>query len=267
MIRYDSFPIIQRLDAWQISIALFFLMLFCIWIGSIFGKRRLRTEKFQENPANSTIFGAVFGLLAFLLAFTFSMSGNRYDARQQASIAEGNDIGTAILRADLFPDTDRIAFRSDFKNYLQARIDNITGGIDVDKVNKANSRRSVYAAKLWSRAMRFSKQPGVSIVPSNMMVPALNAMFDSATKNTYSELLRVPQSIVIMLFLLSLVTSFFVGYISVAEARFDWFIATGFCFLSALVIYTTLDLDRPRRGLIRLNISHQAIISLMDQFK
>ena len=99
------------------------------------------------------------------------------------------------------------------------------------------------------------------------MMPALNEMFDSATTNSYSELMRVPESIVIMLFVLLLITAFFIGYISEGKGRFDWFTGAGFCLLSALVLFITLDLDRPRRGLIQLNTSHQAIISLMDQFE
>ena len=106
-----------------------------------------------------------------------------------------------------------------------------------------------------------------SIIPSNQMIPALNDMFDSATSNDYAELMKVPQSIVLMLFMLSLICSFLVGYIWGEKGKLDWFVMTGFCFLSSLVIFITLDLDRPRRGLIQLDTSHDAIFSQIEQFK
>jgi hypothetical protein len=44
------------------------------------------------------------------------MSGERYDTRRKIIIEEANDIGTALLRSDLYPDSTRTLFRSDFRN-------------------------------------------------------------------------------------------------------------------------------------------------------
>ena len=254
-----------RTDAWLLVSILFILMLVCIAVGSAWGKKQKAKFEYYENPANNTVYGAVFALLAFLLAFTFGMSGNRYDARRQATIEEANAIGTAILRTGLYPDSDRVVFRNDLKNYLQARIDYITAGTDISKQIKADKQASLYASRLWDHALQFS-QKNPSVIISGQMIPALNDMFDDATTNTYNELMRVPDSIVIMLFILMLICAFFIGYISEGKGRFDWYTGTGFCLLSALVLFITLDLDRPRRGLIQLDTSSQSIILLMDQF-
>lgn len=268
MIIADAYkmPFLLRIDIWELVITLFALMLIFMSLGSGIARKRHTDGEHDENPANTTVYSAVFGLLAFLLGFTFSMSGNRYDSRREASIAEGNAIGTAILRADLYPDSERIAFREDFKHYLQGRITSISSGTNSEQMIQADASVSLYAARLWKRATQFS-HANPSVVISGQMIPALNTMFDSATSNTYSERMRVPQNIVIMLFMLSVISAFFVGYLSVGKGRFDWLLGTGFCLLTSLVIFITLDLDRPRRGLIRLDTSHEAIISLMEQFK
>jgi cbb3-type cytochrome oxidase subunit 3 len=257
--------LIFRIDAFLLVLILFFLMLVCIAIGSAWSKKQQSKSEYYENPANNTIYGAVFALLAFILAFTFGMSGNRFDARRQATIQEANAIGTAILRTGLYPDPDRAIFRSAIKNYLQARIDYLTAGIDIPKQVKADKQASFYASALWDHALQFS-QKNPSVVISGQMIPALNDMFDDATTNTYNELMRVPDSIVIMLFILMLICAFFIGYISEGKGRFDWYTGIGFCLLCALVLFITLDLDRPRRGLIQLDTSRQSIILLMDQF-
>lgn len=250
------------IDTWKICLMLLVMMMLCIWLGSAIGEKKFKGE-YAENAANKTIIGSVFGLMAFLLAFSFSMSGSRFESRRTASISEANAIGTAILRADLYPEAERNAFRADFKNYLQARIDYLASAWDDAKLNGIQERQKAAADNLWSRAMRLSIN-APSIIPSNQMIPSLNEMFDSATTNDYSELMRVPESIVVMLFVLSFVSAFFMGYSSAEKGKLDWYVAFGFCFLSVLVIFITLDLDRPRRGLIQLDTSHQAIISLMD---
>jgi hypothetical protein len=259
-------PFLFRIDIWVVTIALFTLMMFSMSAGSSIAEKRRAKNDAVENPANATVYSAVFGLLAFLLAFTFSMSGSRFDMRWRASVAEGNAIGTAILRADLYPDTERLALRDDFKKYLQARIVSVTNGSYDEKVVEADVQASIYAARLWKRATDFSKS-NQSIIVSSQMLPALNAMFDSASTTNYSERMRVPQSIVVMLFILSIISSFFVGYHSIGKGRFDWVLGIGFCLLTSLVIFITLDLDRPRHGLIKLNASHDAIVSLMKQLE
>jgi hypothetical protein len=253
------------IDTWLLALVVFTGMLLCIACGSRIAKRNLRKADYVVNPANRTIFTSVFGLLAFLLAFTFGMSGNRFEARRALDIEEANAIGTAIRRADLYPESERAGFRSEFKAYLEARVGYITH-LDLKLLRQYYVQRQEAADKLWARAMRLSAN-APSIIPSGQMIPALNQMFDQADARDYGELLRVPQSIVIMLFILSFVSAYFVGYMSAEKGKLDWSVAFGFCFLSAMVMFITLDLDRPRRGIIQTDASRQAIISLNAQFR
>jgi hypothetical protein len=86
-----------------------------------------------------------------------------------------------------------------------------------------------------------------------MMLPALNAMFDSATKSNMVLNSNVPETIVYLLLAFSIVISFFIGYNSGLEKKINNKFILGFCFLICTVIFITLDLDRPRRGLIKLD--------------
>lgn len=256
-----SIKFLQDIDAWIYAVALFFTMLGCIRLGDRLSKK-LPVKGRIENEVTKTIFGSVFGLMAFLLAFTFGMGGSRFEARRAASINEANAIGTAILRADLYPEEDRKAFRADFKEYLQARIDFLSCQWDDPKISEYKQTQEKVEKSLWKRVTRLSVN-APSIIPSNQMIPALNQMFDSATSNDYAELMKVPQSIVVMLFILSIISSLLIGYTSSGKGKLDWHIIVGFCLLSSIVIYITLDLDRPRRGLIQLDTSHKAIFSQM----
>lgn len=261
-----TLPFLLQVDAWVLISALFVLMIVSIRLGAYLGRHRSLKGEYQDNPANNTIFGSIFGLSAFMLAFTFGMSTTRYENRHQAIIAEANAIGTAILRADLYPDSDRTVLRTHFKNYLQSRIDYINAAADMDKILSAERSMAKHQALLWGHAVAFSKR-NPNVVISGQMLPGLNEMFDSAEATRNSELVRVPQSVILMLFLLSLIAAFFVGYLSIGKGRFDWLTGTGFCLLSVLVIFITLDLDRPRRGAINMEASWYSITSLMSMFE
>jgi hypothetical protein len=252
-------------DPALLILILFMGMLTLMKLGSYIGQRVQRNKSEPENPGNATILAAVFGLFAFVLAFTFSMSGSRYESRRQGTIQEANAIGTAILRADLYPAEERAAFRKDFKTYTLARIEYITSGPNKLEMARAVANAQIAARMIWQRATDDARKSG-TVFPANLMIPSLNEMFDSGNSNDYAEKMRVPDPIVILLFALCLLCAFFVGYYSSQRGRFDWIIATGFCLLSALVIYITLDLDRPRAGLIRLNTSQKAMTDLIQQF-
>jgi hypothetical protein len=259
----DSF--FYHSDPALLILILFMGMLTLMKLGAYIGHRRNLSQTEPENPGNSTVLAAVFGLFAFLLAFTFSMSGSRYENRRQSIIMEANAIGTAVLRADLYPTDERMALRKDLKTYTQARIEYMNSGRDKMAMarGKANSQNA--ARLIWQRVTDNAKKAG-SIFPANLIIPALNDMFDSGSTNDFAEKLRVPDSIVILLFALCLVCAFFVGYHSSHKGRFDWVIATGFCLLSALVIFITLDLDRPRAGFIQLNTSKKVMTDLLQMF-
>lgn len=250
-------------DASRIAFILFVLMIISIFVGRKIGYLKKQGTG-QESAANSTILSAMLGLLAFLLAFTFGMSGSRYDSRRSHIINEANAIGTAILRADLYSDVEREAFRNDFKLYLETRIRYYEENQSLAEILKIKKEADALGAQIWKRCTRLSKDSGNSVA-SLQMTTALNEMLDISTTRYIAELSRVPDSIVWMLLVLSLSAAFYVGYVSSGKAL-DWLMVSGFCILTSVVVYITLDLDRPRRGLIQLSTSHKAMVELREMF-
>jgi len=244
-----------------LMVSLLTLMLISIWLGT--KVHNLRKASREKHEGRGSIMKAMLALFGFLLAFTFGMSGSRFDARRQAIVHEANAIGTAILRADLYPDSQRVEFRKDFQEYLEARIAYQESGLDLDSVYLALDEAAAAGKRIWNRAASLSKDRDL-FVASNQMVGAVNHMLDLSTTRTIGELSRVPDSVYYMLFVLALVSAFFLGY-SMADT-IDWMAASTFCLLIVVVIYITLDLDRPRRGFIDMSTSHQAMIELRKMF-
>ncbi len=250
-----QFSFLFRLESWQLMLIILVLMIICTIIGMYVGKRRKK-----ESKLDSTILGSLFGLLGLLLAFSFSLATTFLGIRREIIIDESNNIGTAILRSDLYSESERQLFRADFKQYIEARIDYF-GYKDVKTVIEAQDRSIKIQQQLWNRAIRLSKDSG-SYVASMQMVPALNDVIDISSKRYYVDSVHLPEPIIYLLVLMACACAFFVGYTISGKEKFDWLLIPGFCLLTSMVIFLIFDLDRPRRGLIKLDKINQSIIDL-----
>jgi len=249
-----QFSFLFRLEAWQLMLIILVLMIVSTLIGVYAGKRRKK-----ELKLDSTILGSLFGLLGLLLAFSFSLATSFLGIRREIIIDESNNIGTAILRSDLYSESERQLFRADFKQYIEARIDYFSNR-DIKTVLDAQDRSVKIQQQLWSRAMRLSRDSGY-YVASMQMIPALNNVIDISSKRYYVDSVHLPEPIIYLLVLLACACAFYVGY-TVARKENDWLLVIGFCLLTSMVVFVIFDIDRPRRGLIKLDKINQSIMDL-----
>jgi hypothetical protein len=254
---------LHRTEAIVLIVILFFAMIVMVILGRWI-TIKWKGEAEPKGGMNS-LMSALYALSGLILAFTFSMSENRLEKVRDVMRAEVNDIGTAVLRSNLYSDTVRDSFRADFKNYADAIILYYTNPANAHAVNKSKRDAANAATKLWMRATNESKRPNM-LIPSNQMIPALNDMFDIAQAREIVIKSIVPDLIVLMLFVCVLSICFLGGFTSASFRRKDWIIITGFALVSSMVIYTTLDLSRPTRGMIQNEAGEQAIMELQELF-
>ncbi len=260
-----TYSFLVKTNAAMICIFLMLSMFLLFWLG-LFLRKRWHIVNLEPKGGVLTIQSALLALFGFILAFTFSMSGNRYDYVRNVYIDESNAIGTAVLRSGLYSDSVAQVFRSHFKEYLDARILMYENPGNPEKVNQGKSHSGVAADALWQLAMQQSKLPNM-LIPSNNMVPALNEMFDLGSKRDILLHTSIPDLIVYMLLTLALLISFTGGITSAGELDIrDLVVICCFIIFSSIVIYITLDLGRPLRGLIRAGAAEQSIPELRKMF-
>lgn len=258
------YSLIFKTDASVLAITLFLGMIVMVTLGRL-ACRAWNKEESEPKGGINSLFGGLFALSGLLLAFTFGMSGTRLEKVRNVVELEANEIGTAILRSDLYADSVRDGFRRDFKDYLEAVIAFYNNAADVDLLLKAKEDAAMAGQRLWGRAAQQSKLPNM-LIPSNQMIPALNGMFDVAQSRETILRQKVPDLILYMLFVCVLATCFIGGLTSGSFHPKEWIIVAGFSIATAMVIYTTLDLSRPLRGAIQDNAGKQAIIELRKMF-
>ena len=184
---------------------------------------------------------------------------------EQITVDEANDIGTAILRCDMYPDSVRNPLRADFKEYIETRIAYYTVGNDEEKIKQELVKAGEISGRIWKRVALESQNPKNFVVTAQM-TPAVNAMIDIVTTRDAGRISRVPRLVLWVLLALVLISSFVLGSDYNGKKRNRILI-----FSYALAMTITLDLitelDRPREGLINLNAIEQKMIDLRELVK
>lgn len=220
----------------------------------------------QESKGGvNALLGALFGLWGFLLAFTFGNVSARFENVRTTMVEEANVIRTVILRANTLPDSLQSGFRDDLKKYLQTRIDYYNYAIDVEKFDKSKQDAVVIGKRLWMRTVDASRVPNFGL-PASGMLTTLSSMFDVGARRDAMLMSGLPGPVTYMLFLIALVISFVGGFTSPFLKMKEWVVITGFIFLACLIVYITLDLARPMRGLIKPDVGQDRIEQLQQLF-
>jgi hypothetical protein len=219
--------------------------------------RRLRRQR-AEAVVSSAIEGAIFGLFGLLLAFTFSGAVSRFDTHRQLLTQEANDIGSAYLRLDLLPAEAQPKLRQLFRDYTTSRLHLY------DEVGAEISPETVRLQReIWQRSTAAAMSQGASPDATRLLLPAINDMIDITTTRQNAFNMHPPEVVYWLLFVFSGGAALMAGYSMKAGPR-DWMYSIALALAVTLTVYTILDVEYPRRGLIRLQQLDQTLISLRD---
>ena len=160
-----------------LSAIIFLLILLFNWFGFKFKKWQLEKYPGKVSGDLGSVEGSMLGAMALLLGFTFSIAISKFESRREIVIEEANDIGTAILRCDMYPDSVRNPLRSDFKEYIETRIAYYTAGNDEEKIKQEIAKAAEISGRIWKRVALQSQKPNTLAVTAQM-IPAVNAMIN-----------------------------------------------------------------------------------------
>ncbi|MCE2873024.1 MAG: hypothetical protein LW605_04570 [Xanthomonadales bacterium] len=244
-----------------LAIGLFFLMMLSVEVGRRIGRYRYATDKDSFSEGLGAAEGAIFALLGLLIAFTFSGAASRFEDRRHLITEEANDIGTAWLRIDLLPPADQPAMR-----YTDLRV------VAYERVRDTAATEAKTAAALrlqgeiWQLAVAGVRKPEASPGAAQVLLPSLNAMFDIVTTRNTSTRSHPPFAIYLLLGVLCAVGAMLFGYSIGPSRNPNWLHRLAFAGVMALAIYVILDLEFPRRGLIRIDGEDKVLMELRQSF-
>ena len=237
------------------------LMLLALEIGRRIGRRRLLADPAGAHSGLGALEGAVFGLMGLLMAFTFSGSAARFDARRDLLLREANAIGTAWLRLDLLPPAAHDELRADLRAYVDLRL-----AATRARATQADVTLTALQQHLWSRAVAATLDARDARV-GQLLLPAINDMFDIASARYLASQTHPPGVIYAMLLALALACALLAGHGMAGSQRPSWlhiFVFTGSLFMA---IYVITDIEFPRRGFIRVDRYDQLLVDLRENMR
>jgi hypothetical protein len=211
---------------------------------------RIHAREEKEEAVNTAV-GAVLALLAFILAFTFSLTASRFDSRKQLLLDEVNAIGTVFLRAGLIPEPQRTEVRRLLKSYVDIRV-NLTK--HPETVLQAIKQSEELQDQMWTHAEALAqldlKNPDIV----SLFVDSLNEMIDLQTSRVVVALIyRIPNLMWYALLGITVIAMTSVGYLFGKSAKINWPLILLLAFAFSVVIALIADLDRMGGGLIKIN--------------
>lgn len=249
----------EPLDAvplWGLFVCFFLAILLALDVGYRIGKwRHARVVDEKESPVGAMV-ASILGLLAFLLAFTFSLAASRFDERRKVVLEESNAMGTTYLRTRLLPEPYAAEASKLMREYVDVRLDAIREG----NVNKVLTQAERYHELLWRQATAAAKADPHSIT-TGLFIQSLNDVIDIHAKRVLLSLRsRIASIIWIVLFSLAILALASVGYQSGLSAtrRSPAMLVLAAAFAGVMLMIA--DLDRGREGFIR--VSQESMVDL-----
>jgi hypothetical protein len=238
---------LTEVDAWVTALLLALAMLAGYAAGWLWARHLGKDE--SEQPA-SKFSDAVMGLLGLLLAFTFSVSLVKHEQRRQMVVTDSNSIGDFYTCASLLKEPVRSKLQAVVRQYVEHRLSMVQSAPD-----QATSERMLDEIPQMHQQMQnlvgLAVDGGTPVVVP--LVNTLNALTSAHAARLAAGRDRLQPSIALLLFLAAVaaVALMRIQQGATVERRFGATI--GFIVLVCMIVWVTLDLNQPSRGVIRVS--------------
>jgi hypothetical protein len=239
--------IFSEIDAWLIALLLAAAMLAGWGTGLWYGRRK-SGEPCEKAEGKFT--DASLAVLGLLLAFTFSLSLAKHDQRRLVLVADSNAIGDFYTCASLLAEPVRGKLQAQVRTYIEQRL-----ALAEQRLDEPTIQKKLDEIRLMHNRMQELVDEGLKgqtsiAVP---LVNTLNALTSSHAARLAAGRDRLPASIVFVLFTSSVISMTLLGIQQGLAAERHIAATIGFVVLVSLVVWVTLDLNQPHRGLITLS--------------
>lgn len=233
-----------------------------ISFGRLYGSKQIIKHPELTKVPVGTVIGTAFGLLAFIMAFTFQIASSRFDARKKLLLDEVTAIRTTNLRAGFLPEEYRTKSRTLLFEYVSLQT-NITK--DISQLEKNVNHLNLILDSLWLDAEHLALSKEYTGVHNNY-IASLNTLIDIHNQRlTVAFEYRIPNFIIIILGIIIVCAMFSLGFYFGISGKNYFRVTMIYGIIFSLVIMLILILDHPELGLS--NVNQQPILSLHMQMK
>jgi len=222
------------------------LVLVALEGGFGLGCRVNSTDKADEKTNVGEMVQSTLGLVAFILAFTFSMAADRFNDRRLLIIEEANSIGTTYLRCDFLPEQNKKETQKLLRKYVFLR----TKAAQIEPISERIAEAEKVQDALWAQTVAAGKANNSPV--TSVFIQSMNETLDLQAKRIAAALYaRLPDTIWAALYIMILLGMLAMGYHTGLSRKRNWLASTVMIASFAIVITIIADLDRPTEGFMR----------------
>lgn len=208
---------------------------------------------------------AIFGLIALILAFSFSFAAERYEARRALVVQESLAVGDVYARADFFPPEDAAKMRALVRDYTEQRIDIyrseenpwMGGGPHTTAADELIER-------MWDLSVTVHRRDPRDL-GTFQVTEFVDQVGDLADEQAAAINNHIPGPIFAIVIFCTLLGAALLGLTFGRVRSPNRALSAVFCLIFAATVYTIVDLDHVAGGLIHIDDAPlQHILATMD---
>ncbi len=228
----------------------FLTVLIPLTLGERYGRAHTRKNSQLNSVLVESSVTAAFGLLAFMLAFTFQIAATRYDKRKELLVKEVDNIRTAYLRAGLIHEPIKSDTRRRMVDYVDLLV-RVTKGDSKIEEAKATVQRILDSC--WRDAEALAREDRSSEVYS-LFTGTINDLYSSYNERVAIVLeYKIPWVVYFVLGTISVLSMLVLGYQFGISGRGSMQINIMLSLIFAIVMLLIIILDYPETGLLQVN--------------
>ncbi len=232
-----------------------FLVLLAIELGFRIGVWQSRAMRIDSEALLSSMTGAHLALLAFIMAFSFSLAANHYSTRNELVLMEANAIAGAYRYAGLLEDDQRDKFRVLIRDYLAIRV------TIADRYHFQPQQIIAASEELLEAIWKECEHLGLQRTDLEYQIfQSVDTLFQLHERRASAGFNRIPNLIWITLFVLLMLSMLGIGHFSGVKGRRNPISSTVLALCFSIVLYLVSDLDRPTTGMVV--VDHSPILKL-----
>ena len=205
---------------------------------------------------------SVGGMLAFLLGFTFAMTGGDFRDAQAGMQHEADAITEAYRWSQLMPEADRHWFRDSLRSYAARLIGPGTDSTRGLEAVLADQEIRSGQERLWE-GLAARRAAAMDHSAYDASLRAVNQFCQTYSLRYYLNRRRLADVVVLFIVGATLLLGFLVGYTSELQARHFGVMAALFVLFVTATVYLIWEVNRPRDGFI--TTGRQVLYDLPDR--
>jgi hypothetical protein len=233
---------------WLLGLLLLVATLACAIAASRFNRWYAKKSTPSLTDAQEGyVVTSVYALLGLLVAFTFNVAVERYQARRQLVIEDANAIQSLYLKAQLLDEPHRSRFSELMIRYAENHLQLAQARNDDADARQLVAQDNVLIRDIWTATIP-AFQSIKTIDFSTSFVDAANDLVKVDNNRKTARQLQIPTTIIVVLILYSLVAAAVLG--AAMKTRKGEQISFGLLILNVLALMLVVDINRPVDGTI-----------------